>query len=278
MTQPDNRSLLSPELERFEDLRNTAEGMLPATVYRRLYELARDLPAGCDVIEIGAGSGAGTVAMAWGLSGTTEHAGVIAIDRCYGGSRMRYGGFRENYTRLLANLNNYGVTNTVRLLAIDLNEHSYVKVLAKIGARRVGLVVLDADGRLDRDLPILWPYFSCGARIVIDDCVERSSYHPVSELYPVGGAKFTLTARIVSYLIREGWLEIVQTVGKTFFLRVIGSGYPLPEEIVCNIISIRDSVRLEWLAAVEPNMSGSTMGIERSNDSNLWNHTEDLKP
>ncbi len=85
---------------------------------------------------------------------------------------MRYGGFRENLARLLATLNNNGVLNRVRLLAIDLNEHSYAQVRAEIGTRRVGLVVLDADGRLDRDLPRLWPHLSDGAHMIVDDCIE----------------------------------------------------------------------------------------------------------
>ena len=278
MTPEKDKFPLSRELTRFEELRNTADGMLPATVYRRLYECACNLPLGCDVIEIGAGSGAGTVALVWGLLERTEHARVIAVDRCYGGSRLRYGGFRENLTRLLATLNNNGVLNRVRLLAIDLNEYSYAQVFAEIGARRVGLVVLDADGRLDRDIPTLWPHLSDGAHIVVDDCIERTSYRPVSELYPVGGTKFTLTARIVSYLIKEGWLETVEAVGKTFFLRVIGAGYSLPKKIVCNIISIRDAIRLEWLAAVQTDLSRDTMKNHQSNDSYLWNYTEDLKP
>jgi hypothetical protein len=269
---------LSPEFARFEKLRNTADGMLPAIVYQRLYEYACDVPLACDVIEIGAGSGAGTVALAWGLLERAGDARVIAVDRCFGGSRLRFGGFHENLTRLRATLNEHGVTDRVRLLPIELNECSYTQVLGKIARRRVGLVVLDADGRLDRDLLRLWPYLSDGSHIVVDDCIERAAYRPVSAAYPVGGAKFTLTARIVNYLIKEGLLEIVEAIGKTFFLRVMGAGYSLPKEIVSNIMSIRDSVRLEWLAAVHPDLSRGTMKNHRSDDSNLWNHTGGLKP
>lgn len=151
-------------------LRKRARGMLPPLAYRMLYELAMDLPD-LPFVDIGAGAGASTIALARASKDSRKRAPVISIERCTGvkGSRARYGGFEENHSLLTGNLARFGVADHVRLFVKSFADSTATELLSMVGSARIAGFVHDADGRLDRDFSLLWPMVVPGGLIVVDD-------------------------------------------------------------------------------------------------------------
>ena len=150
-------------------LKRRTRGMLPALVYRRLYELVTELPD-LPFVEVGAGAGASSIALGKAVKDSHKSAPIISIEKCEGGSRAWHGGFEDTDYRLLtSNLARFGVLDRVRLFTKRFDESGADELLSIIGSSRIAGFMHDADGRLDRDFAVLWPMVVPNGLIVVDD-------------------------------------------------------------------------------------------------------------
>ena len=190
---------------RFSELKTRTGGMMPVRVYRRLHELAADLPD-LDIVEIGAGTGTGTIALAWGMAESGKTSSLVTVEKCEGGSRDEIGDYEANRRLLDDNFGWAGVADRIRLFPRLLDDDSIDDCRDQLTTDRLAALVIDADGRLDRDFRYFWSSVVEGGAIVVDDYKGR---HP----------KAVLTRRLLDQMTTLGLFEPVAVVGETAFGR-----------------------------------------------------------
>lgn len=139
--------------------------MLPVDVYARLYDLARQSRGGT-FVEIGTAHGAATIALARGAQDGGQPFHVHTVDP-FGGalsSRSAYGTVEENVEIVRSNYVHFGVD-----LDITITVGTVDTLLKKRSLETITLLMLDADGRIDRDLAALEGHLSHRCPIIIDD-------------------------------------------------------------------------------------------------------------
>jgi predicted O-methyltransferase YrrM len=144
-------------------------GMLHERVYEAIYEAAASAGEGV-FLEVGTAHAAATVCLALGK----RHGKYVPDDKIYsvekiiGGSRSRYGGVEENLAIIRDNLSHFGVDEQVELLIGDVEQVANLVP----AAQGISLLMLDADGHIDRDFFLFYNSVNPGGRIIIDDYAD----------------------------------------------------------------------------------------------------------
>lgn len=189
-------------------------GMLHEEVYRAIYEAAASAAAG-NFVEVGTAHGAATVCLALGKrNGAAGGDGTVySVDKIVGGSREDYGTFEENLELIRKNLSYFGVDQDVRLLIGDVEE-----VASQIPSEPpISLLMLDADGRIDRDFSLFYNHVTPGGTIIIDDYADLALLgRPKGRVARVD-LKQTLAFNLVNYFCTKGLLHRKKVMGATFF-------------------------------------------------------------
>lgn len=192
----------------FNQLKKQTNGMLPAGVYRAIYETAQAVQSG-DIVEIGTAHGAATIALARGL----KTGKVITVDKIKGGSRDEFGDLPTNIKIIQDNFAAFGVAQS-----IEFHVGSSVDIASGLPKDiKIGLLMLDADGAIDRDFRLLYDHVIPGAPIIIDD------YQPgFVRFYNEGKTirmdqKRRLTALLVDYFVDNSYLQPQRVVENTWF-------------------------------------------------------------
>jgi len=180
----------------FSSIKRCANGMLSPDVYREIHDVAADVHSG-------------TMALAAQDNGLR----VATVEKIFGGSRERFGGVEENLEIIRRNFGAFGVQDV-----IDLHIGSVEEVHADIDVDTgIGMLMLDADGAIDRDLGIFYRYLKPGAPVVIDD------YADIGRVFRKKGAecridlKHRLTYRLVNHFEDIGALVRRTVTNNTYF-------------------------------------------------------------
>ena len=197
-------------------VKQQCNGMLRLDVYSALEAVAQQIDSGI-VVEVGAAHGAATVTIARALAGRAAAVHVYAIERAAGGSRAAYGGFAENAAILADNLDRFGVTDRVTLL---LDEVETAALAVPAGAT-IGLLLLDADGAIDRDFDLFFDRLAIGGMIVIDDCTDIVRSKRLNGDRLMIDQKHRLTFHLVEAYQQHGLIEAERQVYHTWFGRKI---------------------------------------------------------
>ena len=195
-------------------LQQEANGMLAPSVYQAIYETAYSAPDG-DILEIGTAHGAATIALAQGMKDAGKNGRILTIDKITGGSRERYGDVATNEAIIRDNFRQFGVDSMIRFYigesqqcAKDLPDDMHISVL-----------MLDADGAIDRDLRLFMDYCHYDTRVIMDDCHDSIKLkHAKRTLYI--DQKHRLTYLLVTYLDDNGGLCRDDMDGETWFGRI----------------------------------------------------------
>ena len=198
----------------FENLRERTHGMMPTAVYERIYGTATALN-GRDVVEVGTGHGAGAISAGLGLVDAGHGGRIFTLDKLEGGSRAIYGGRGDNQRIVESNLAGFGVDSVVTVLVAQAKD--LPKLLPP--DLEIGMIILDADGRVDRDLLALWPRLADDAVAVIDDYDDRGQARRTGWGKVVIEAKFRMTFEVTNRFLTAGLLELEERIGNTAFLR-----------------------------------------------------------
>jgi predicted O-methyltransferase YrrM len=219
--------------------------MLPAAVYHCLYDEVRRLPD-LDIVEVGGASGAASVVISRAMIESGKTSRLVVVEKCEGGSRTPFGSRERNLARLQAHLDRFGARN-VAIFPEELTFENGAEVLSLLGTPEIGALVLDADGRIDRDFFHFWPRLCPGGLLVVDDAVELRDFRPRSPRHPDGGTKFLLTARLLQQFVRWGLFEPRRRVRNTLFGRKPeGADFSRFDRAVCERIVAE--VEEEWEA------------------------------
>ncbi len=209
------RSAGGPPVER---IKREARGMLSTVVYRELYDRVSQLPD-LDVVEVGGASGAGSIVIATAMRDSKKRSRLIVAEKCEGGSRSEIGSYAENVELIQRNFRKFGVEDQVRLFPHELTLENADALLALGESPRIAALVLDADGRIDRDFQLFWERLLPGGLIVVDDYEDSAKYLPISERRPTGGMKKLIVYRLLNQLRAWGLIDRIEIQGTTVFGR-----------------------------------------------------------
>lgn len=196
----------------FEEIKLACNGMLSPEVYREIYRRAGESTDG-DLVEVGTAHGAATICLALAMGDSGRH--IHSFERITGGSRERFGGIERNLAIIRGNFERYGVKDRVHLIVGDVRD-KYAEVP---GDRPLALLMLDADGSIDRDLALFYNRLQPGAPIIVDDCVDLVRIKYLQGRSVRVDLKHKLTHELVEYFVAAGMIERETLLGGTFFGR-----------------------------------------------------------
>lgn len=213
-----------------EAVKRRCNGMLPSSVYQRIHDTAAAARI-TTFVEVGTAHAAATVSMALGLKDSGRAGRIYTFERGKGGSRVEYGGVDENTRIIRANLEHFGVSDIVELLVGDVSDLS-----SRVPADgEIGLLMLDADGRIDRDISLFYDRVVKGGPVIIDDVVDEVRlYRTRGGRYAID-QKLKIAHRLLEVMIKSGLLSSGQIVSETYFGEKLDkASLDVPPEAVLN--------------------------------------------
>lgn len=242
------RSIMSIVLRNFTQIKKDGSGMLSSEVYFNAYREARKVKE-LDILEIGAARGAGSVSLALGIKESKSSSKLISVEKFDGGSNIEFGNKNANLENIRKLFNQYGVSDIIEVFPEYLEYSNFEKLKSKITTSEIGLLMIDADGRLDIFLPMLWDMIPEGTTIILDDYKENYKFRVKSDRYPQGRTKELTCYRLLNELIRMNKLFKTKLIDATMFTTKTGGAFSQTE--LQRLAEIVEGVRAEygeWLA------------------------------
>jgi len=194
------------------------DALMSRAVYDALFDSAAER-APAQILEIGTAHGAGTIALALGAVSRGHDTRITTVDTLQAlpdipSSRARFGGPSENEAIVRENFRKAAVEDRIELHVGRSDD--FATVIPEGFA--VDMLVLDADGRIDRDLALFGPCLVDGATVIIDDIDGK-----------VGAAlrggrlaidlKHVISQKLTARLVEEGYLRLEKRTVDTSFFR-----------------------------------------------------------
>ena len=195
-----------------ERVRSEAHGKLSPAAYRRLYESAAAIGGGT-IVEIGTSQGAATIAMALGAKAAGLDFRIVTLDAHFVGTRPRAATESEKKAIVRRGFEAFGVSGRIDMVIGKVEE--LVEIADPCD---IPLLLIDADGRIDRDLAALWRRLRPGCAIVIDDCDDQIYIHRRGRRLHID-QKHRITHMLIAALIDAGLLVPDGAVGQTSWFR-----------------------------------------------------------
>jgi predicted O-methyltransferase YrrM len=193
-------------------VQSDAYGKLRPDAYRRLHESAASSGAGT-IVEIGTSQGAATIALALGAESAGLDYRIVTVDAHFVGSRPRAPTESEKKAIVRRGFESFGVSDRIDLIVGTTEE-----MIAIADPSRVSLLLIDADGRIDRDLAALWDRLRPDCAIVIDDADDQIYLERRGKRLRVD-QKHRITHKLIQAFVGVGLLVPDGSVGQTAWFR-----------------------------------------------------------
>lgn len=195
----------------FNEIKQRCHGMMRPEVYQKIYERALS-SHGNTFVEIGSAHGASTVCLAKALKDSGRTGKVYTFDKFSGGSRRHYGDPEENIKFLKENLKFYGVDDIVEIIAGDIKD-TYINIPK---GTIISLLMLDSDGKIDRDFDFFYDMLSEDCSLIIDDMADRARVTDKGT-YSRIDQKHRITFLLTNSAEKAGLIEKEDHVYQTWF-------------------------------------------------------------
>ncbi|UVO52376.1 class I SAM-dependent methyltransferase [Sphingomonas sp. SUN019] len=194
----------------FEEIVTRCDGMLSPAAYQALYEAGR---RGGLIVEVGTALGAATVALALGLKDSGRPGRVISFDPMLGGPRRQISTSSARVDHITESLRHFAVDEFVTLVTSTLPDG-----LGRIPAdEKISVLVIDADGRIDRDLIAVYDMVEAGGMIIVDDVLDKVRLRKSGNSKYRIDAKMRLSYLLVKILEDDRFISPMFAVGNTYF-------------------------------------------------------------
>ncbi len=199
-----NSKLFDPLL-----VKKKANGMLSIDVYNEMHLAAQKTKEGTTILEIGTAHGAGTISLALGMHPKNK---IVSIDKITGGSRDKFGTLEENKAIIKNNFKYFNVDKVIDF---------YIGTSSKVALRlpkdmTFSMLVIDADGAIDRDFELFYNQLLPGSSIIIDDYFDNIRIkHNKKKIFI--DQKFRLTHMLISFMEQKKLLEKYKVIDSTYF-------------------------------------------------------------
>jgi predicted O-methyltransferase YrrM len=230
-----------------ERVRRETHGQLTLDVYRRIYETAARRSG--TFVEIGTAQGAATIALALGARAAGQQFHIFTCDPFITGSRPRGSSIDAKIKVVQRGFEAFGVAGSITIVVGMVTE-----LLAAADPRAIALLMLDADGRIDRDLAALHSRLASDCAIIIDDIEDRIYLHPTRRGLRIQ-QKHRLGHLLVDTYARHGLLDRREVLAQTGWYATGPARLPAEEierlaldayrQLVMTTVTLRD-VTLKW--------------------------------
>lgn len=200
------------------EVKEKCQGMLPPAVYQRIYQTAlqNDAPV---FLEIGTFFAATTVCLARAVKDAGKNTKIYTIEKVAERIKHNIGGTNENLERIRANLAYFEVDDVVEVL-MGSSEDCAPQVPQDAP---IGLMFVDADGRLDRDMRLFYDRLAPDADIMFDDIndailIWRRQDPEGAGLYRID-AKHKISFELLNAFREAGLVSGGEILGNTYFGR-----------------------------------------------------------
>jgi len=188
------------------EVKATVHGWMDVSVYRKLYDTAAESPGGT-FVEIGTSSGAASIALALGAKASGNAFRLLSADLFQPGLRPFGATPEEKRAGLYRSFAQFGVAD-----AIDHVHGDSADLIAVREPRDITILLIDADGRIDRDLERLHGRLASDAAIIIDDIDGWPRVHSNADTAVID-QKHRLSRMLVDTFVREGLLRLAAEHG-----------------------------------------------------------------
>src|SRR5688500_5941281 len=189
-------------------VKDSARGMLPLPVYRRIHETAAACGGGT-IVEIGIAQGAATIAMALGAKRAGRPFRIVTADPFAIGTRTNVGSVEDNLELVRRGFVAFGVADAIEIVVGTVDD-----LVARADPRDISLLMIDADGRIDRELALLHDRLAPACPIIIDDVDGAIYLHRIGRRISVD-QKHRITQLLIERFTAEGLLVPQGTSGQT---------------------------------------------------------------
>lgn len=186
-------------------------GMMPPSVYERIYEEALKAPT-TTFVEVGTRYAAATVALALGLKDSGRPGRIYTFDN-FASSFHAELGMEENEHIVRRNLAFFGVEDLVEITVGPVEETSRVVP----ASADIGIMLLDADGALDRDVGIFYDRMVPGGTMIIDDIGDKVRVKRLKLGYYRMNQKMRLAYNLLQLLIEKKLISPGEITHATYF-------------------------------------------------------------
>jgi predicted O-methyltransferase YrrM len=182
-------------------------------------------------VEIGTAHGAGTISLALGAIATQKKFHIYTVDPFCGefSSRTKFGSIDQNMAFVRSRFKEFGVDDYVTIMP------GFTDDLVRLHAPKdIQVLLIDADGRIDRDLSILFDRLSRDCVIVIDDIVDWSGISTVNGVSTFD-QKHRLSYHLTKAFVANCLLEETCKIRSTGFFRK-GRASVTPDQILISAL------------------------------------------
>jgi predicted O-methyltransferase YrrM len=223
-------------------VKRDARGWLPLPVYRGLYDTAAAADGGA-FVEIGTAQGAATIALALGAKAAGKPFRIHTADQFILGSRPLGRSAEEKHEIVRRGFDALDVAESI---ASIIGSAADLPVAAELP--RIDLLLIDADGLIDRDLALLHDRLAPGCPIIVDD-IDDAIYTHRREGGLLVDQKHRLTALLLREFVEAGLLVPSHAIGQTGWYRKGPASLPAAEIELLALPAYRALVRARLTAA-----------------------------
>lgn len=190
-------------------VKKKANGMLSIDVYQEMYFAAQKVIENSTLLEIGTAHGASTISLALGANSKNK---IVSIDKITGGSRDKYGSLDENKKIIENNFKYFGVEKKIDFYVGTSSEIA----LLLDEKMKFSMLLIDADGAIDRDFELFYNKLFPGSSIIIDDYFDNVRIKKDKNFISVD-QKFRLTYMLIDLMEQLNLLKKVKVIDNTYF-------------------------------------------------------------
>lgn len=186
--------------------------MLSLAVYRRIYETAAAIGGGT-FVEIGTSQGAATIALALGAKASGKPFRIYGVDDFILGSRPKGGSPEEKRAIVRRGYETFGVAEWIETVV-----GTSADLPGPAALTRIDLLLIDADGRIDRDLALLHDRLEPDCPVIVDD-VDDAAFFVMLAGRLTFNQKHRATHLLVESFVGAGLLVAEPPSGQTGWYR-----------------------------------------------------------
>jgi len=196
------------------------DALMSRPVYDALFDtVAQERPQ--QILEIGTAHGAGTIAMALGAESLSLPTRIQTVDTLAAlpdipSSRAEYGDAQANEVIVRDNFRRAGVEGRISLF---VGRSDAFAMSGSLDAP-IDMLVLDADGRIDRDLLLFRDRMTHDCLIVVDD-IDGDVGASLSRDGLALDLKHVISEKLSTSLVAQGYLRLEKRVWNTSFFRAV---------------------------------------------------------